>query len=479
MIPLAIALLSAPARPNIIFILADDIGYGDLSCYGATKLQTPNLDRLAQRGIQFVDAHSPASVCTPTRYSLLSGEYSFRRPGGAGILSGLSPLAFAKDQDTLPKMLKAEGYRTAVFGKWHLGLGETRTDYNQPITAGPKEVGFDESLVIPATGDRVPCVFVENGKVANYDPKDPIQVSYQEKIGDWPTGKENPELLRVKPLSGHFDTIINGVSRMGFMTGGKKALWVDEDISDRITKRALQFISKKKKEPFFLYFPTHSIHAPQLPNPRFKGTTQCGHRGDTIRELDAAVGEIVKAVDRAKLTNNTIIIFSSDNGGADQDGYIYDDDNLNGHRFNGALRGTKYGLYEGGHRVPMIISWPAKSPLGQKCSALVTMTDFYKSFAQELGLTLPVKAAPDSLDTSSAFFKGTSMGRQRLIIHTGGFNSPLAYREGKYVLVPKGKQWELYDLEADISQTTDLAKQLPEKVKELLEHFEQEKQLRR
>jgi arylsulfatase A-like enzyme len=466
---LAIGLASSqpsiqPERPNVVFILADDIGYGDLSCYGATKVKTPNLDSIAKNGVRFTDAHSAATVCTPTRYSLMTGEYSFRKPGGAGILSGVAPSAIAKDQPTMPKMFQAAGYRTGVVGKWHLGLGEGRTDYNKLITLGPKEVGFDESFVIPATGDRVPCVFVENGRVAGYDPADPIELNYQKKIGDEPAGLERPELLKIKPVQGHLGTVINGVSRIGFMTGGKKARWVDEDIADTLTSKAVGFIKSNKSKPFFLYLATHDVHAPLLPNPRFNGKSQCGLRGDTISELDWTVGEVLKALKDAKVDKNTIVIFSSDNGAVDQDGYEDPRENLNGHKVNGALRGTKYELYEGGHRVPLLVSWPAQTARGKTSAAMVTQTDFFASFGKILGANLPPGASLDSRDTSEAFFKLGRNGRDSVVHHLGGYNSPLAYREGDFVLVPKGKGWELFNLAKDLGQKTDLAASMPEKV---------------
>lgn len=456
-----------PARPNVVFIMADDIGYGDLGCYGATKVKTPNLDNIAKSGVKFTDAHSAATVCTPTRYSLLSGEYSFRRPGGSGILSGEAPLAFGKSQATMPKMFQSMGYHTGVIGKWHLGLGEGKTDYNRPITAGPKEVGFDESFIIPATGDRVPCVFVENGLVVNYDPEDPIQVSFGKKIGDEPTGRENPELLKLKPVQGHLDTIINGVSRIGFMTGGKKARWVDEDIADTITGKAVKFIESNKHKPFFLYLATHDVHAPVLPHARFNGVSDCGLRGDTISQLDWSVGEVLRALKTAKIDKNTIIVFTSDNGAVDQDGYSDPRENLNGHRVNGMLRGTKYQLYEGGHRVPLVISWPAKMPKGKTSNALVTQTDFFASFAKLVGAKIPADAKLDSIDTSAAFFKAGTKGRESVVHHLGGFNSRLAYRDGAYVLIQMPKSWELYDVVNDLEQKNDLATTMPDKVEEM------------
>jgi arylsulfatase A-like enzyme len=310
-----------PLRPNVVVILADDIGYGDLGCYGATKVKTPNLDRLATQGLRFTDAHSPAAVCTPTRYALLTGQYAFRHRPGSAILSGVAPLSIPQDQFTVPQLLKKAGYATGVVGKWHLGLGETETDYNAEIKPGPKEVGFDYSFMIPATGDRTPCVFVENGRVVNYDPKDPIQVSYAKKIGTEPTGKENPDqLFNQKPSHGHDMTIVNGISRIGWMTGGTKARWKDEDTADTITAKATNFIATNKAKPFFLYFATHDAHVPRVPHPRFKGTSGHGLRGDCIQQFDWCVGEVLKALDAAKVADNTLVIVTSDNGGVLDDG---------------------------------------------------------------------------------------------------------------------------------------------------------------
>ena len=229
---LAAALVLAaanPARaadrpPNVVVILADDLGYGDLGCYGSTRIPTPNLDRLAKGGTRFTDAHSPASVCTPTRYAMLTGQYAWRHAPGSRILSGVAPLSIPTDRVTVASFLRQAGYATAVVGKWHLGLGAGETDYNALIAPGPREVGFDYSFLIPATGDRTPCVYVENGRVVNYDPADPIRVSYTAKVGTEPTGRENPDLLtNQRPSHGHDMTIVNGISRIGWMTGGKAA----------------------------------------------------------------------------------------------------------------------------------------------------------------------------------------------------------------------------------------------------------------
>lgn len=219
---------TAPRPPNIVLILADDVGYGDFSCYGATRVATPNVDRLAARGMRFTDAHSSSATCTPSRYSLMTGEYAWRKKG-TNILPGDAALIIEPGRATLPSVLHAAGYATGCVGKWHLGLGRGNIDWNGEIQPGPLEVGFDYSFIIPATGDRVPCVFVENHRVFGLDPQDPIQVSYNEKVGNDPTGRERPDLLAMKLSAGHDGTIVNGISRIGFMSGGKSARWVDTE----------------------------------------------------------------------------------------------------------------------------------------------------------------------------------------------------------------------------------------------------------
>ena len=222
-------------KPNIVFILADDIGYGDLGCYGATRVKTPRVDGLARQGIRFTDAHAPAAVCTPTRYAFITGQYAWRHPAGSAILSGEAPLAIDPALSTTPSLLRQAGYATGLVGKWHIGLGKGDLDFNKEIRPGPLEVGFDYAFFFPATGDRVPCVFIENRRVVGLDPGDPIRVSYRAKVGDDPTGKENPELLTMKPSHGHDNTIINGNSRIGWMSGGKAARWNDEQMADSLS----------------------------------------------------------------------------------------------------------------------------------------------------------------------------------------------------------------------------------------------------
>lgn len=477
---LALLALTSPSRaadaklPNIVVVLADDVGYGDLGCYGSTKVKTPNLDALAKAGTRFTDAHSPAAVCTPTRYAMLTGQYAWRHAPGSRILSGLAPLSIKPDTLTVPALLKERGYATAAVGKWHLGLGEKETDYNVEIKPGAREVGFDYSFLIPATGDRTPCVYVENGRVANYDPKDPIRVSYTAKVGTEPTGKENPDLLTVqKPSYGHDMTIVNGISRIGWMTGGKAARWKDEDIADDITKKAVAFIEKSKGKPFFLYFATHDAHVPRVPHPRFKGKSEHGLRGDCIQELDWCVGEIVAALEKHKLTENTLIIFTSDNGGVMDDGYVDGTaTDASGHKCNGALRGFKGGLYEGGHRVPFIAKWPGKVPAGATSDALMCHVDLLNTVAALTGKPLPKDAGPDSVDISAALLQGKP-GREALV-HQSGNPNALAIRKGDWKYIPndaakKKAAPELYNLKDDPAETKNRAAIEPERAKELAE----------
>ena len=254
------------------------------------------------------------------------------------ITPGDEPLTIKPGTVTLPSILKQAGYTTGLVGKWHLGLGSAGgTEWNGVIKPGPLEIGFDYAYFFPATGDRVPCVFIENHRMVGLDPSDPVAVNYQKKIGDEPTGKENPDKLKLKSTYGHDNTIINGIGRIGWMTGGRAARWKDEEIADTFLKQAVSFIEREKDRPFFLFYATHNIHVPRVPNPRHAGKSQCGIRGDSIVELDSAVGDLLATLDRLKLRDNTLVIFSSDNGGSMDDGY-QDVGNFD-HPCDGRLRG--------------------------------------------------------------------------------------------------------------------------------------------
>ena len=291
-------LIAKTDTPNIVIIYVDDLGYGDLSCYGAKEVQTPNIDKLAQGGLQFTDGHCSAATCTPSRFSLLTGRYAFR--DGAAILPGDAPMLIQPGMPTLPSMLQKKGYKTAVIGKWHLGLGDGNIDWNGKITPGPLEIGFDYSYLIPATGDRVPCVLVENHHVAGLDSEDPIEVNYKTKVGNDPTGLENYAMLRQGADFEHAKTIVNGISRIGYMSGGNAARWRDETIPYQMLAKARTFMNENKNQPFFMYFAFHDIHVPRLPAHRFEGATNMGPRGDAIVQMDWVTGQLMEHLKKTR-----------------------------------------------------------------------------------------------------------------------------------------------------------------------------------
>lgn len=477
LLPLARARAAANV-PNIVLIYADDVGYGDLSCYGAQPGLTPNLDRLARSGLRFTDAHSSSATCTPSRYTLLTGEYAWRKPG-TGVLPGDARLIIDPSRATLPRMLQGAGYRTGVVGKWHLGLGSGNIDWNTEIKPGPLELGFDSAFLMPATGDRVPCVYVKDRRVLNLDPTDPIRVDYSKPIGNEPTGKANPELLRMHPSHGHDMAIVNGVSRIGYMTGGKAALWNDETMAETFLKAGTDFITQNRANPFFLYFATHDIHVPRLPNPRFKGKTTMGPRGDAIAELDWTVGQLLAHLDKHNLTRNTLILFSSDNGPVVDDGYKDDAvEKLGSHKPSGPHRGGKYSNFEAGTRVPFIASWPGRIQPGVS-KALIGQQDLFASFAALTGQSLQPAAAPDSFNVLPALTGQSRTGREWIVEHARA----LSFRKGDYKLIARnpgpaiqvntntelgtGAAPQLYNVSTDIGEKNDLATQMPEKVAEL------------
>ncbi len=467
------ATAAAPQKPNIVIILADDLGFGDTGCYGATKISTPNIDRLGQQGLLFTDAHATSATCTPSRYALLTGQYPWRKDG-TGILPGNAALIIDPQHATLPSILKTAGYRTGIVGKWHLGLGGFGgPDWNGEIKPGPLEIGFDYAFIQPATSDRVPCVYIENHRVVGLDPKDPIQVSYGKPIGNEPTGKNHPELLKLGLSLGHAGTIIDGISRIGFMTGGHAARWKDEDKADVLTAKATDFIGQNTNRPFFLEFAAHDPHVPRVPAPRFVGKSGCGVRGDVIVEFDWCVGQILSALEKLNLSSNTLVILSSDNGPVLDDGY--DDravEDLNGHMPAGPLRGGKYFVYEGGTRVPFIVSWPGRVSPGVS-DALVSLVDFSASFAALTGQKIPAGEAPDSVNVLPALLGETKTGREKLVEHDG-FRT-LAFRDGlwKYIepdLRPRpgyARFGELYDLSLDLGETNNLNSAQPDRSKKL------------
>ena len=468
---------AAQTRPNIVVILTDDLGYGDVSAYGAAAIKTPNIDRLAKDGLRFTDAHSTAATCTPSRYALLTGEYAWRQPG-TGVLPGNAALVITAGRTTLPSMLRKAGYVTGVVGKWHLGLGpQGGPDWNGSVTPSPNDVGFDYSFVMAATGDRVPTVYIEDHKVVGAAAADPIAVSYGAPIGDWPTGKDNPELLKMHPSHGHDQTIVNGISRIGYMTGGKAALWTDEDMADVFTSHALSFIDAHRTSPFFLYFATHDPHVPRVPHPRFVGKSGMGPRGDAILEADWSVGEILNKLDQLNLTSNTLVLFTSDNGPVLDDGYKDAAvEKAGAHKPGGPWRGGKYSSFEAGTRIPWIVRWPQHVAPGVS-DALVSQVDLLASFAKLTGQTLAPGDAPDSADLLAALQGTSKTGRAELVQEAGA----LALRQGPWKYIePNNRQKvnidtkielgndsapQLYNLTDDPGETRNLAAEQPDRVK--------------
>ena len=460
----AMAEAGARQKPNIVLILSDDVGYGDIGCYGAKLPRTPHIDGLAQCGRRFIDGHSDASVCTPSRYAILVGMYAWRRQD-ARILPGDAALLFADHQTTLPSLLKEAGYKTGCVGKWHMGLGRGEIDWNGVIAPGPSEVGFDYSFIIPATADRVPCVYVEDGRVVGLDPKDPIRVDYKKLVGDDPTGHDEPYLLKMKLSEGHDGTIVDGVSRIGFMTGGNSARWVDEKMAATLAEKATAFIDASYEKPFFLYFATSDIHVPRMPNDHFAGRSACGVRCDVIEQLDWTVGQVLATLEKHKLMENTLILFSSDNGPVVDDGYADGSvENLHGHTPSGTLRGGKYSLYEGGTRVPLIAYWRGHIPVSVS-DAVVSQTDMLASMATLAGAPLPQGERFDSENVLPALMGQSEHGRDVLL--EADVRQRTAIRVGRWKLLDldlpgadakaAGKNCELYDLEVDPGETTNMA----------------------
>lgn len=469
----------AKRKPNIVILYADDLGYGDIGCYGGVGIPTPNLDRLAAAGIRFSDGYATAATCTPSRYSLMTGAYPWRN-ARARILEGDAPLIIAPDEMTLPKLLKEAGYATGVVGKWHLGIGRGKTDWNRELDGTPNDVGFDSSFIMAATNDRVPCVYLENRRVVGLDPADPIEISYADEnpFPDVPTGREHPELLDMRYSHGHDGSIINGVSRIGYMRGGRSALWKDEDMADVFLDQAVAFVKRHRDRPFFLYYAFHEPHVPRRPHPRFVGATGLGPRGDAIAEMDWCVGQLLDTLDALGLAENTIVIFSSDNGPVLDDGYEDRAAELTGdHRPSGPLRGGKYSRLDGGARVPFLLRWTGTVAPGQDSSALVCHLDFCASFAALLGVALPPDACPDSENVLEALLGRSAAGRRELV--TEGLQAALLIRQDRWICLPArngpryhgmvgndlgNSPWDqLYDIGADLGQRRNLAREMPER----------------
>jgi arylsulfatase A-like enzyme len=447
-----------PARaPNVLVIIADDVGWGDLGCYGG-KIPTPHLDSLAKKGLRFTDSHATAAVCTPTRYSLLTGEYAWRVNAiglNKGVSNGNSPLLISPAKLTLPKMMQQAGYRSAAIGKWHLGFGLEVPDYNSDLKPGPLECGFHEFFGFPATNDRMPTVYVRNHRVVGLDPADPIRVSYHD------------ESAKRDGLS----RIAAGRHRIGWMSGGKAAWWKDETIGRTFTTEVVQFIERNRQAPFFLYFAPHAVHAPPIPDRDFAGRSGLGGRADMLMDLDAQVGKILTTLEAGGLSENTLIVFTSDNGA-----YVQ---NEKGHRPNGPYRGEKSQLWEGGHRVPMIVSWPAKVKPAVS-SQLIGTIDLPATLASLVGNKAANPSFPDSHDLLPLILGDESFkGRDHLIVQSGTGELALRQKHWKYIPdLAKANGWKgwkkqggknsapsgpgLYDLEKDPGEKNNLQSKHPE-----------------
>lgn len=438
--------VSSVPTPNIVIIYGDDVGYGDVGAYGASKISTPNIDRLAENGLRFTDGHCTASTCTPSRFSLLTGVYGFRHQ--ANVLPPNAPLIIPVNMMTLPKMLKRAGYETGIVGKWHLGLGEkdSFTDWNGDVKPGPIEVGFNSSFLLPSTNDRVPTVYLDGHQVYNLDKGDSLfvgnkaYVSSKKGVTQYPDGKTDREAMTFYQSShGHDNSITNGIGRIGYMAGGKSALWDDEKMTDLFVEKAKSFILRKREKPFFLFYSAQDIHVPRTPHPRFRGTTTLGYRGDAMVQFDWAVGEILNTIKENDLAQNTVIIFSSDNGPVYDDGYedgtivqLSTDEVDQGHDASGIYRGGKYQLFEGGTRVPFIVSWPGKIEPGVS-KALVNQIDLMGSLANFLNVPLKEDEGIDSRNTMNAFLGNSDKGLISMVEEAGNGK---ALRRGNWKYIP-------------------------------------------
>ncbi len=466
-------------KPNVIVILADDMGVGDLSVYGATAISTPNLDKLANGGVRFNRGYATSATSTPSRYALMTGDYPWKNPD-AKILPGDAPLLIGVDQYTLPKMMRSAGYSTAAIGKWHLGMGAGNVNWNEQITPSANDIGFDYSCLIAATNDRVPTVFVENGRVVGLESYDPIYVDYKENFEGEPTALTNPEMLKMEWDHGHNQSIVNGIPRIGYQTGGKSALWVDEDMADYFVEKVKSYVSERGDKPFFLYYGLHQPHVPRAPHSRFVGSTDLGARGDAVVEADWCVGELIAHLEKEGLLDNTIIIYSSDNGPVLNDGYkdMALENGLKHDQLSG-LRGGKYSLFEGGTRVPFICYWRGHiEPVVS--DAMVCQIDIMPSLATLLDIEIPAMDGENHLDA----FMGRSEDARTSLVHEAG--GKLSYRSGKWGLIPpyngaplniKGiemgtnKELTLWDLDSDPAQQNNVAAQNPEVVERLWSEF--------
>ncbi len=478
---LCVAASASAETPNIIVIMADDLGYGDVSCYGATALQTPHIDQLADEGLRFTSGYCSASTCTPTRYSMLTGTYAFRGER-TGIAPPNAPAIIKPGTETVASILQRAGYSTGVVGKWHLGLGAAGgPDWNGLLKPGPLEIGFDTCFLLPTTNDRVPQVYVHDHRVPNLDSADPLWVGTKKPSDDHPTGKTHRDTLKMDWSHGHNATIHNGISRIGFYTGGHAARFRDEDLADKWVEKSVEFIEQHKDRPFFLFFSSHDIHVPRIPHERFQGQTSLGFRGDAIVELDWCVGELMKTLDRLQLAENTLVVFCSDNGPVLDDGYQDDAiEKIGHHRAAGPYTGGKYSVYEGGTRTPFITRWKGRIKPGLS-EQLVCTIDLAGSLAALSGQSLPDDGCLDSFNVLGALLgEAKATGRDHLVQQNNGNSGTYALRSNKWKLHrydrktarnvvveqslanTKVPQYQLFDLDNDPAESTNVISDHPD-----------------
>ncbi|MFO0867767.1 MAG: arylsulfatase [Pirellulales bacterium] len=482
--------IAAAEKPNIIIIMADDLGYGDVSCYGAKGVRTPAIDQLAAEGLRFTDGYCSASTCTPTRYSLLTGTYAFRQPG-TGIAPPNGPAIIKPGTETLPAILQRAGYATAVIGKWHLGLGDPAPDWNGELRPGPLDIGFDHCFLLPTTNDRVPQVYVEDRRVKNLDPADPLWVGNTKPSPDHPTGQTHRETLKMNWSHGHNQTIHNGISRIGFYTGGQRARFRDEDLADEWVKQSIRWLEAHREQPFLLFFAAHDIHVPRVAHERFQGQSPLGPRGDCILQLDWCVGELSRALDRLGLAEKTLIVFCSDNGPVLDDGYQDDAvEKLGTHEPAGPFRGGKYSVWEGGTRTPFITRWKGRIAPGVSSEVVCTI-DLAASCAALTGQNLGTDACLDSFNVLGALLgQPGARGRDQLLQQDNGSGS-YGLRAGDWKLVrlqqrgsspakgsrqdapPPARQQTLYRLTDDPGERRDLSAEHPDIWQRLSQQLDQ------
>jgi arylsulfatase A-like enzyme len=458
-------------RPNIVLILADDLGIGDPRCYNReSKIATPNIDRIAREGMRFNDVHSASSVCSPTRYAILTGRYAWRTRMKSGVLQGYSRALIVGARPTVASLLRGAGYETAGFGKWHLGFQEfdpmlretdQAVDYSRPLRPGPTTIGFDEFFGIPASLDMPPYLFVDN---------DHPQEMPTARIGDSGDTKN---------------------ARGPFWRGGAIApSFRHADVLPRITERAVKFLNRRaqtdRRRPFFLYLALTAPHTPYLPGQRFLGASSAGDYGDFVTMVDASIGEVLGALDRSRLTDNTLLIMTSDNGAR----WTPEEIRQFGHRANFNNRGQKSDIFEGGHRIPFVVRWPGRVRVGSTSEELGCLVDLMATFAEAAGVSLPANAAEDSFSLLPAI-RSKHMDRpirDSLVHHSG--SGMFAIRSGDWKLVmglgsggftrpvriapkPGEPAGQLYNLARDRQETTNVYSQNPEIVRSLTEKLEQ------